>query len=108
MRLPPLDEITNTSVGMNWERTKDKDPRRFPHTGDKEESKKQKEKEWPLNMQKTKIMCILEAKWNESEKLCKLLSQKIISKNWPLDLTVEATGDLDKWHLNELWKLHRN
>lgn len=48
------------------------------------------------------------AKWNEHEKLCELLSQKLKSKNWPLDLAVEATGDLDEWHLTELWKLHRN
>lgn len=58
MRLPPLDEITNTSVDRTEKRTKDKDPRRFPHQGDKEESKKQIEKERPLNMQKTKRMCI--------------------------------------------------
>lgn len=39
------------------------------------------------------------AKWNESEKLCELLSQKLISKNWPLDLAVEATVTLtsDIW-----------
>lgn len=59
-------------------------------------------------MQKTKRMCIPEAKWRGGDQLCELLSQKIISKSWPLDLAVEATGDIDKWSLGELWKPHRN
>ena len=44
------------------------------------------------------------AKWNESEKLCELLSQKLISKNWPLDLAVWRSVGTLQWEISiEQW-----